>query len=203
MAQIDVVPSAVISAERRRDELQRRIPGLSISFSLVDLTASPVGALARAVRREPIDVALCHRTLGQLFNAEIAGLLAQISDPAVGARALVVDNQPAAGSQPANDDPTLHSALRHATRGLRNASHKVDLTAAPFNMDPIVNLARSVAQLNDGTVAQRTVFGRVTSCVSSCCPCRRLHSASRRPRRNSRCADDPKTIRTRCAVTSA
>jgi hypothetical protein len=160
MAQIDVVPSAVISAERRRDELQRRIPGLSISFSLVDLTASPVGALARAVRREPIDVALCHRTLGHLFNAEIAGLLAQISDPAVGARALVVDNQPAAGSQPANDDPTLHSALRHATRGLRNASHKVDLTAAPFNMDPIVNLARSVAQLNDGTVAQRTVFGR-------------------------------------------
>ena len=75
---VDVVPSAVLAAERRRDELLRRLPGVSVRFSLIDLTGGPVGALARAARGEHAEIVLCHRLLDHLYNGEVSAFWAAV-----------------------------------------------------------------------------------------------------------------------------
>lgn len=174
---VDVVPSAVHLAERRRDALLQRVPRLSTQLSVVDLTKP--GMLSRAVRNSRVDVILCHGTLQHLDNREIAAVLrsfgevaaqqraeareaaaaanAAASGPAAVAAAqnfwsrdvyMIADNQPDDAKHAVNDDEALRAAVRRAG-GLRNATHRVDLVAAPFNLDPIEGKPRFVGRPSD------------------------------------------------------
>ena len=174
---VDLVPQAVHNADRRRDELLQRIPRLSAAYGVVDLTRP--GELARAVRGLRVDVILCHGTLQHLENKDIWAVLRSFGEvahqqqsegreaaaaagashgPAAAAAAhafwsrdvyLLADNQPDDSKHPVNDDGALQEAIRRSG-GLRNATHRVDLTADPFNMDPVEGKPRFVGRPADG-----------------------------------------------------
>ena len=51
-------------------------------------------------------------------------------------------------AHPANNDAYLAKQTRLYGKGLRNATHRVDLAQPPFNMDPLEGRARYVPRPN-------------------------------------------------------
>lgn len=133
---VDVVPRVMEVASREADELLARQPRLTVGLSLVDLTRP--GALARSVRGEVIDVLLWHGTLQHLTTIEAFAVLQNFDQVAAvtGARFAVIDNQADDRRNKVNDDEALYAAIRR-NGGLRNATHRVDLSQPPFNLAPL------------------------------------------------------------------
>lgn len=157
---VEVVPSALLAAERKRDTVLRRVPSLDVRFSLLDLTSSAPGALARASRRTSSQIVLCHRVLDHLYVREIGALLRRVSEPAMGARYLVVNNQPTDSHAVANDDPSLDAA-RTASYGLANATHRIDLTQPPFDLSPLEHRQRLIPTRRPSDGASEVVMDLV------------------------------------------